>query len=87
MAVLSIFVRFLALSVAVEAIALQRQGTIATDLIVGLPEAVPSGIEADVYEAYQPYLDVINGCIPYPAVDVNGNTKYVLPARFLSNRT
>jgi hypothetical protein len=74
MAVLLIFVQFLTMTVAVDAIALQTRGTIATDLIVGLPETVPSGIEGDVYEAYQPYLDV------------NGNTKYVLCPRFPGNR-
>jgi len=54
--------------------ALVRRGTLPNPQIVGLPEAVPGGTLGDIYEAYQPYLDVYNGCVPSPAVDANGNT-------------
>ncbi|KAG9246701.1 putative NPP1 domain protein [Calycina marina] len=51
-----------------------RRGTVPNSEIVGLPETVQAGIEGQLYEAYQPFLDVYNGCVPFPAVDVNGNT-------------
>ena len=54
---------------------LWRRGTLPNAQIASLPEAVPSGTLGDLYEAYQPYLNVYNGCVPSPAVDANGNTK------------
>lgn len=75
MAILTRVVQVLAAVAAVNASAIQRRGTVANSQIVGLPESVPAGITGDLYEAYQPYLDVQNGCVPFPAVDANGNTK------------
>jgi hypothetical protein len=46
----------------------------ADNAVVGFSETVPSGTVASVYEAYQPYLKVVNGCVPFPAVDASGNT-------------
>lgn len=54
---------------------LERRGTIASDAIVGFDQTVPSGTTGDVYLAYQPYLYVVNGCVPFPAVDEEGDTK------------
>lgn len=54
---------------------LARRGTIDSDEIVGFKQTVPSGIAGEVYLAYQPDLYVVNGCVPFPAVDENGNTK------------
>lgn len=54
---------------------LDRRGTIDSDEIVGFPQSVPNNITGEVYLAYQPYLDVVNGCVPFPAVDAEGNTK------------
>jgi len=59
----------------VNASPLERRGTIGSDDIIGFPEAVPSGATGTVYEAYQPYLYVVNGCVPFPAVDAAGDTK------------
>jgi len=59
----------------VNASPLERRGTIGSDDIIGFPEAVPSGTTGTVYEAYQPYLYVVNGCVPFPAVDAAGDTK------------
>ncbi|KAJ5652944.1 hypothetical protein N7507_010370 [Penicillium longicatenatum] len=53
---------------------LSRRGTIASDEIVGFDQTVPSGITGEVYLAYQPYLYVVNGCVPFPAVDADGDT-------------
>jgi Necrosis inducing protein (NPP1) len=76
MAILARLFQLLALSAAVNGTPLQRRGTLPPDQIKGLAEAVPSDNTGTLYEAYQPYLDVINGCVPFPAVDINGNTKY-----------
>lgn len=54
---------------------LLSRGTIGSDDIVGFPQTVPSGTVGNIYLAYQPYLYVVNGCVPFPAVDANGNTK------------
>ncbi|KAL4875264.1 necrosis inducing protein-domain-containing protein [Aspergillus karnatakaensis] len=44
------------------------------DAVAGLPETLPSGTLGDIYRAYQPYLEVEDGCVPFPAVDADGNT-------------
>lgn len=54
---------------------LQRRGSIASDEIVGFAQTVPSGTTGDLYLAYQPRLKVVNGCVPFPAVDAEGDTK------------
>lgn len=54
---------------------LSRRGTIGSDEIVGFDQTVPSGTTGEVYLAYQPYLYVVNGCVPFPAVDAEGDTK------------
>lgn len=54
---------------------LSRRGTVGSDDIVGFAQTVPSGTTGEVYLAYQPDLYVVNGCVPFPAVDADGNTK------------
>lgn len=44
------------------------------DAVVGFAEAVPDSSEGDLMLAYKPYLKVFNGCVPFPAVDADGNT-------------
>ncbi|KAJ5118213.1 npp1 domain-containing protein [Penicillium atrosanguineum] len=75
--VAQVFACLLALSTLPLAIAqptLSRRGTIGSDEIVGFDQTVPSGTVGDAYLAYQPYLYVVNGCVPFPAVDAEGNT-------------
>lgn len=55
---------------------LESRAAIDSDAVVGFPETVPSGTVGTVYEAYQPYLYVVNGCVPFPAVDASGNTRH-----------
>lgn len=55
--------------------ALLPRASIDHDKVVGFPETVPNGTTGDVYLAYQPLLYVVNGCVPFPAVDAEGNTK------------
>ena len=65
-------------SVSATPLQLQSRGTIASDEIVGFAQTVPSGTVGDVYLAYKPYLYVVNGCVPFPAVDAAGDTKFVV---------
>ncbi|KAL3443770.1 necrosis inducing protein-domain-containing protein [Aspergillus insuetus] len=44
------------------------------DAVVGFPETVPDSTLGQLYLAYQPYLYVEGGCVPFPAVDAEGNT-------------
>ncbi|KAJ8063682.1 hypothetical protein OCU04_007547 [Sclerotinia nivalis] len=53
---------------------LESRAVISADAVVGFPETVPSGTVGTLYEAYKPYLYVVNGCVPFPAVDAQGNT-------------
>ncbi|TVY50326.1 hypothetical protein LCER1_G008508 [Lachnellula cervina] len=85
MAVISRFLQLSIALLAVNASPLERRGTIGTDDIVGFPETVPSGTVGTVYEAYQPYLCVVNGCVPFPAVDAAGNTNAGLDTTGASN--
>lgn len=57
---------------------LESRAVIDSDAVVGFAETVPSGTVGTVYEAYKPFLKVVNGCVPFPAVDASGNTGYVL---------
>lgn len=74
----SLFRKSLVLLSAITAVAatpLRPRDTIGSDEIVGFPETVPSGTTGNVYLAYKPYLYVANGCVPFPGVDADGNTK------------
>ncbi|ORY08048.1 25 kDa protein elicitor [Clohesyomyces aquaticus] len=69
----------LGLSIAVTQVsgaptALDRRAVIAHDAVVGFPQTVPSGIVGTLMLKYKPYLKVVNGCVPFPAVDSAGNT-------------
>lgn len=65
----------LAATVSAAAVPLVRRGTVDSDQIVGFPDTVPSDMTGQVYMAYQPLLSVENGCVPFPGVDAEGNTK------------
>lgn len=53
---------------------LKARAVIDHDAVVGFAEAVPDNSEGDLMLAYKPYLKVFNGCVPFPAVDAEGNT-------------
>lgn len=55
---------------------LQSRAVIAHDAVVGFAEKVPSTTAGTLYLAYKPHLYVVNGCVPFPAVDASGNTGY-----------
>jgi len=56
---------------------LERRGDIAASAVVGFPQTVPSGIEGTLMLKYQPYLQIVDGCVPFPAVDAAGDTRYI----------
>ncbi|KAF1837137.1 NPP1-domain-containing protein [Decorospora gaudefroyi] len=53
---------------------LNSRAVIPHDAVVGFTQAVPSGIEGTLMLKYKPYLDVFNGCVPFPAVNAAGDT-------------
>lgn len=55
---------------------LDRRADIAHDAVVGFAQTVPSTTEGTLMLKYQPYLYVVDGCVPFPAVDEDGNTRY-----------
>ncbi|KAH7417987.1 necrosis and ethylene-inducing protein 2 precursor [Cadophora sp. MPI-SDFR-AT-0126] len=89
MAVLSSLLKVLAVASSVIATPIEQQlekrAVIAHDAVVGFPQTVPSGTLGSVYLAYQPLLKVVNGCVPFPAVDASGNTSGGLATTGASN--
>lgn len=59
----------------IDSAPLARRSEIASDEIVGFPETVPDTTIGQLYLKYKPYLKVFSGCVPFPAVDTEGNTK------------
>ncbi|KAI2952247.1 hypothetical protein CBS147323_10327 [Aspergillus niger] len=53
---------------------LHARDWIASDEIVGFNQTVPDNSTGELYLAYQPYLKVVNGCVPFPGVDAEGDT-------------
>ncbi len=51
------------------------QKRLAHDKVVEFPESVPEGLLGELYLRYQPLLEVFGGCLPFPAVDKDGNIK------------
>ena len=56
---------------------LTPRGTIPHDQVQPFPEAVTAGVSGQLYLRHKPYLRVDSGCVPFPAVDKNGNTRSV----------
>ncbi|KAJ7153413.1 necrosis and ethylene-inducing protein 2 precursor [Mycena crocata] len=69
----SIRVGILSLAV-VSALPLEERAVIAHGAVVSFSQRVPSGTVGNIYLAYQPRLKIVNGCVPFPAVDAAGNT-------------
>jgi hypothetical protein len=53
---------------------LSRRAELAYDAVANFNEAVPSGITGELMLKYKPWLEVYNGCVPYPAVNAAGDT-------------
>lgn len=54
---------------------LTSRAVINHDTVVGFPQTVPSGIVGTLMLKYKPYLEVYNGCVPFPAVNAAGDTR------------
>lgn len=55
----------------------REQKTIGHTEIVGFPETTPNTTEGELMLKYKPTLKVFKGCVPFPAVDANGQCRYV----------
>ncbi|KAJ7836689.1 putative NPP1 domain protein [Mycena olivaceomarginata] len=64
----------LGLLAVVAASPLSERAVIDSDAVVGFLQTVPASTAGSVYLAYKPHLKVVNGCVPFPAVDAAGNT-------------
>lgn len=64
------------------AAAVQARDVIDHDAVVGFDETAPDTTEGSLMLAFKPLLKVVNGCVPFPAVDAEGNTRYVLGASY-----
>ncbi|KAL8366383.1 hypothetical protein RB595_004924 [Gaeumannomyces hyphopodioides] len=53
---------------------LEPRAVINHDAVVGFPETVPGGPIGANLLRFKPWLKVFSGCVPFPAVDANGNT-------------
>ncbi|RCI13246.1 hypothetical protein L249_0340 [Ophiocordyceps polyrhachis-furcata BCC 54312] len=47
---------------------------LAHDKVEAFPETVPDDLTGKLYKRFKPWLHIIHGCTPYPAVDGQGNT-------------
>ncbi|KAI6838989.1 hypothetical protein KC367_g663 [Hortaea werneckii] len=55
-------------------ISLGKRADINHDAVVNFPETVPAATIGQLMLKYKPYLYVEDGCVPFPAVDEEGNT-------------
>ncbi|KAF8846996.1 NPP1 domain protein [Acephala macrosclerotiorum] len=53
---------------------LVARSVIAHDAVVGFPATIEGDGFGDLCAGYQPFLEVVHGCVPFPAVDAEGNT-------------
>lgn len=63
----------------------KRTTVVDYDDIVGFAQTVPDTTEGTLYTAYQPFLKVVNGCVPFPAVDAAGDVRYVQFLALINN--
>ncbi|KAG6353772.1 hypothetical protein INS49_005251 [Diaporthe citri] len=53
---------------------IEARSVISHDAVTGFTEAVPDSVAGTLMLKYKPKLKVTNGCVPFPAVDAEGNT-------------
>ena len=56
-------------------ITLDTRAVIAHTAVVGFPQTVPAGLTGTLMLKYKPFLNVFNGCVPFPAVNAGGDTR------------
>lgn len=54
---------------------MEKRSDIDSDAVVGFDTTVADDTEGTLMEKWWPYLYVVDGCVPFPAVDAEGNTK------------
>lgn len=55
-------------------VSLSSRAVINHDAVQSFPEAVPNTVIGQLMTKHKPFLRVFNGCVPFPAVDKDGNT-------------
>ena len=63
---------------AIENSAIERRAVIGHDKITPLKQAVRKNRFGKLLMKYKPFLKVQHGCVPFPAVDKDGNTRFVV---------
>lgn len=56
---------------------IQARAVINHDAVEPFPETVQSGAIGDLIKKFEPFLHIAHGCQSYPAVNANGDTRYV----------
>lgn len=54
---------------------LEKRSDIPSDEVVGFDTTVPATTEGTLMQKWWPYLKVVDGCVPFPAVDAEGDTR------------
>lgn len=54
---------------------LKARADIDHDAVVPFDETVPDTTVGELMLKWKPYLYVVDGCVPFPAVDEDGNTR------------
>lgn len=54
-----------------------KRSDIAHDKVVGFAQTVAADTEGSLMLEWKPYLYVVDGCVPFPAVDSAGDTRSV----------
>ncbi|KAI9155615.1 necrosis inducing protein [Paramyrothecium foliicola] len=67
-------VSLLAVSCGISAAPLESRAVINHDAVAGFGQSVPSGAIGNAFLRFKPWLRVEGGCVPFPAVDGQGNT-------------
>lgn len=53
----------------------EKRSDIDSDAVVGFSTTVADDTEGTLMEKWWPYLYVVDGCVPFPAVDAEGDTR------------
>lgn len=53
----------------------EKRSDIDSDAVVGFATTVADDTEGTLMEKWWPYLYVVDGCVPFPAVDAEGDTR------------
>ena len=62
-------------AVVASAAPLDSRATVGINAITAFAQNVPSGTEGTLCLKYKPFLKVVNGCVPFPAVAANGDVR------------